>query len=184
MEVRITFLSGAREGTSESFHKLPLSLGRAATCDVLFDAAQDAKVSAVHAQVRRAADGGLEVHDAGSTNGTLIDGRRVEGAARLPNHAVVELGAGGPKVRVSITETGGVSFAEVQRQTARRKAQQEQRIVSTIESEAPLRGRGEPARPRPTVSAEAGPQPPRGLLVLLGVAVVLLVAVAAVLALR
>jgi len=53
----------------------PLTLGRGQTCDVVV--AHDT-VSRRHAEISREA-GGCYVSDLGSTNGTWIDGRRVDG---------------------------------------------------------------------------------------------------------
>ncbi|HEY5183398.1 MAG TPA: FHA domain-containing protein [Actinomycetes bacterium] len=50
-------------------------LGRAGDSDVLLD---DVTVSPHHAQIRRTEDGGLEVRDLGSVNGTYVNGRRTD----------------------------------------------------------------------------------------------------------
>jgi S-DNA-T family DNA segregation ATPase FtsK/SpoIIIE len=63
------------------------SIGRAGA-DLVID---DAEVSRRHAIVRLVA-GGVEVEDLGSTNGTLVDGRRIEGRVRLVSGARLTLG--------------------------------------------------------------------------------------------
>ncbi len=55
------------------------TIGRAVGADFIVDAAL---VSRVHCRVTAMDDGGLEVHDLDSTNGTFVNGRRV-GTARL-----------------------------------------------------------------------------------------------------
>ncbi len=52
---------------------------------------EDAELSRRHA-VFRVVDGALEVEDLGSTNGTFVEGRRIEGATRVDNGARVKIG--------------------------------------------------------------------------------------------
>jgi len=51
--------------------------------------------------------------DLDSRNGLLLNGQKVEGKATLPNHAVVEVGVGGPRLRFDFEESGGISFAKI-----------------------------------------------------------------------
>ena len=63
-----------------TFRVLPGSvrtIGRAAGADFIVDAAL---VSRVHCRLTALADGKLEVRDLGSTNGTFVNGNRVETA--------------------------------------------------------------------------------------------------------
>jgi hypothetical protein len=63
-----------------TFRVLPRSvrtIGRAAGADFIVDAAL---VSRVHCRLTALADGQLEVRDLGSTNGTFVNGNRVEAA--------------------------------------------------------------------------------------------------------
>jgi pSer/pThr/pTyr-binding forkhead associated (FHA) protein len=53
------------------------TIGRAIGADFIVDAAL---VSRVHCRVTSLPDGGLEVHDLASTNGTYLNGRRVANA--------------------------------------------------------------------------------------------------------
>lgn len=67
----------SRFGQVHSRHRLstfPATLGRAPTCDVILDGTD---VSALHARIERTADGGLELVDAGSTNGIRANRTRV-----------------------------------------------------------------------------------------------------------
>jgi ABC-type multidrug transport system fused ATPase/permease subunit len=66
----------------------PLTLGRE-NVDVLMDAPM---VSRRHAVVRPL-DGGLEIDDLGSTNGTWVNGERIEGATRLAAGDVIGVGS-------------------------------------------------------------------------------------------
>jgi FHA domain len=65
----------------------PLVLGRGAV-DVRLD---DPTVSAVHASVQPV-DGGLEIVDLGSANGTLVNGRLIDGPVLLVHGDVLQLG--------------------------------------------------------------------------------------------
>src|SRR5271167_1211864 len=64
-----------------------LSVGRL-EADVVVD---DQELSRKHA-VFRVVDGALEVEDLGSTNGTFVEGRRIEGPTRVENGARVKIG--------------------------------------------------------------------------------------------
>jgi len=64
-------------------------IGRSRDCDVVLE---DSNVSRHHARISFAADGSWTVEDLGSTNGVLINGMRVKGAATLQAGDRVELG--------------------------------------------------------------------------------------------
>ncbi|MBO0728551.1 MAG: FHA domain-containing protein, partial [Acidimicrobiaceae bacterium] len=64
-------------------------VGRADVCDVVLD---DPSVSWAHLGLRITGEG-VEVRDLGSTNGTLVDGHRLEGARLLAEGSIVEIGA-------------------------------------------------------------------------------------------
>jgi pSer/pThr/pTyr-binding forkhead associated (FHA) protein len=72
-----------------------LSLGRE-NADVVFD---DAEVSRRHAVVR-VVDGTLEISDAGSANGTFVNGSRIDGAQRLAEGDVIRVGQTTLKVEI------------------------------------------------------------------------------------
>jgi pSer/pThr/pTyr-binding forkhead associated (FHA) protein len=57
------------------------TLGRATGADFILDAAL---VSRVHCRLTAAVDGGLEVRDLESTNGTFVNGERVDTARLAP----------------------------------------------------------------------------------------------------
>ncbi|HEY8092688.1 MAG TPA: FHA domain-containing protein [Acidimicrobiales bacterium] len=68
---------------------LPLTrLGRHPQSDFSLD---DITVSRRHADIERLGDGGYEIRDAGSLNGTYVNGERVE-KARLSNGDEVQIG--------------------------------------------------------------------------------------------
>jgi pSer/pThr/pTyr-binding forkhead associated (FHA) protein len=64
------------------------TIGRAAGADFIVDAAL---VSRVHCRVTALPDGQLEVRDLESTNGTFVNGQRIE-AARLSSGDTLQVG--------------------------------------------------------------------------------------------
>lgn len=82
--LRIT--SGPMAGTTVAIVD-ELVIGRA-EADLVID---DPEVSRRHAVVRLV-EGGVEVEDLGSANGTLVDGRRIEGPVRLVRGAALAVG--------------------------------------------------------------------------------------------
>jgi hypothetical protein len=75
-------------GTAYPVHRGDCVLGRSPHCFVVLSAEQ---VSREHAIVRLVGDG-LEIEDLSSRNGTLVNGRRVDGRRRLDAGDVLELG--------------------------------------------------------------------------------------------
>jgi len=64
------------------------TIGRATGADFIVDAAL---VSRVHCRVTALPDGGLEVRDLDSTNGTFVNGQRIE-TARLASGDRIQVG--------------------------------------------------------------------------------------------
>jgi pSer/pThr/pTyr-binding forkhead associated (FHA) protein len=103
--IRITHLSGSQKGTVATSGKPAVRIGRGADCDVRFDGAREPKVSTHHAEFLYE-DGCWFVVDTASTNGTLIDGRRVL-KHQLRQGEEVQLGSGGPLVKVEFDAKEG-----------------------------------------------------------------------------
>lgn len=99
MSAALRVLSGARAGHRERFHKSVVLIGRHPLCDLRFDATLDLDVSARHAEIRAVAGRHLLL-DVGSTNGTFVNGRRLDGDVELHVGDVVALGTEGPTVLV------------------------------------------------------------------------------------
>src|SRR3989442_81728 len=74
--IRLKHLSGSLQGRTTELAKPVLRIGRAPDCDVRFDQVKDPKVSNHHAELLLE-EGNWFVVDTASTNGTLINGRRV-----------------------------------------------------------------------------------------------------------
>lgn len=100
----VTCLRGARQGTQLEFDKTPVTFGRRDDNDVHFPA-EDASVSGRHAIVTWE-DGRWLVRDAGSLNGTWIDGERVESPRPVGEQTVIELGNDGPRLRLEVPGAG------------------------------------------------------------------------------
>jgi len=103
--IRITHLSGSQKGKTANCAKATVRVGRASDCDVRFDAAQDPKVSNHHAEFLFE-DGCWFVVDTASTNGTLVEGRRIA-KHRLRAGEQVQLGKGGPLIQVEFDVVDG-----------------------------------------------------------------------------
>src|SRR5688500_6034451 len=54
--------------------------------------ADDPELSRRHARIQATADGGIEIEDLGSTNGTYVNNQRVETRRRLEPGDVIEVG--------------------------------------------------------------------------------------------
>ena len=78
---------------------MTVRLGRSPECNVQIPAEQGASVSRVHAEIS-IQDGGVSVKDAGSRNGTFLNGKRLEAPHPMARSDLVMLGAGGPTFSV------------------------------------------------------------------------------------
>lgn len=68
---------------------LPARIGRQPDCAVQLNVA---RISRVHAEIRRDDNGDLLIRDLGSTNGTFVNGRRIETSARIISGDVIHVG--------------------------------------------------------------------------------------------
>ena len=99
MRAVFTHISGLKRGQRETIGEPQISVGRAPTSTLAF-APTDTRASAHHAEISY--DGtGYVLRDAGSTNGTYVNGRRVY-SARLRSGDVIEFGTGGPQVQFDL----------------------------------------------------------------------------------
>jgi hypothetical protein len=94
------FRSGPRKGDVTSFIQAHITIGRAADSDLVFDSRDDRNVSSHHAVIRFQ-NQRFRLADSRSTNGTYINGERLERAI-LKSGDVIRLGALGPEIEVSI----------------------------------------------------------------------------------
>ncbi len=81
--------SGDLEGKAFELANEHFVVGRDPSCDL---ALADSQVSSQHLRFTRAADGGVTVEDLGSTNGTIIDGRRLAEPVALSGGEHIRIG--------------------------------------------------------------------------------------------
>jgi S1-C subfamily serine protease len=101
LELRV--MSGARSGVSERFEKSVVSIGRHPLSDLRFDPQEDLDVSTRHAELR-GVEGVWTLHDQQSTNGTFVNGERVDGARTVHHGDRITFGANGPLVELRLTD--------------------------------------------------------------------------------
>ena len=101
MHATFTHLIGPQKGECEKFDAQRILIGRAPDNDLRF-ADGERRVSSHHAEVIRKGSQYI-LRDLGSTNGTMIHGRRVM-ISELKQDDLVEIGAGGPLLRFGLEE--------------------------------------------------------------------------------
>lgn len=79
---------GAEHGRIIELGSEPLTIGRTPPCEIVL---RDVELSRVHCRVHLREDG-VAVEDLASTNGTFVDGRRVEGTATLHDGGYLQIG--------------------------------------------------------------------------------------------
>jgi pSer/pThr/pTyr-binding forkhead associated (FHA) protein len=103
--IELRILSGARAGHVERFSKSVVSVGRHALNDLRLDQERDIEASRRHAEIR-VTDGRMTVHDLSSTNGTWVNGERVNDEYHLRSGDVIAFGREGPRVEVHVLSGG------------------------------------------------------------------------------
>ena len=96
--IRLRQTKGADSGRELEFDQDLIRIGRMPDSDVNFDPEVDLDASGRHAEIR-SENGRYILVDAGSRNGTWLNGQRVKHAA-LRVDDEIELGRGGPKLEV------------------------------------------------------------------------------------
>lgn len=99
--ITVTQLSGFDRNKPQSFDGLSVTIGTDAGSDVRFDPTWDKTVSGHHGRVVWE-DGGCWYVDAESRDCSLIDGEKVQ-RRKLSSGTVVELGKGGPRIKIEFT---------------------------------------------------------------------------------
>ena len=100
-KLRLKVVAGNATGTVIEVER-ELEIGRQAGGEGTL--AEDIEISRRHARIAGDADGRFTVEDLGSTNGTYVNGRRVEGPTILETGDRIELGASALVVQVSTTQ--------------------------------------------------------------------------------
>ncbi|MCA9676294.1 MAG: FHA domain-containing protein [Kofleriaceae bacterium] len=124
MKIVIDHVSGSRRGQrQELVAEGKVRFGRHPECEVSFDAHKDIDASSRHAELRPQGDDWILV-DVGSSNGTYVDGRRVTEVKLVRGvPATLELGPGGPRMRIFLgddDEVARLAAPEVERPAPRR----------------------------------------------------------------
>lgn len=102
MRATFTHLTGRKKGECEKFEAVRISVGRAPDNALRF-LDSERRVSSHHAEIKLSDDHFI-IRDLGSTNGTMINGRRVI-TTELSADDLIEFGAGGPLVRFGVERT-------------------------------------------------------------------------------
>jgi S1-C subfamily serine protease len=157
LELRIT--GGARAGTSERFDKSVIAIGRHPLSDLRFDAAKDLDVSARHAEIRSVGDRHV-LHDLGSTNGTYVNGQRVEGERELKDGDVLLFGVDGPRVNVHVRPAAAAGTVAGRAATPPRGNDAPGKARGTAPGKAPPAMAAPPAPAPPAARAPAAPRQP------------------------
>src|SRR5689334_23858730 len=100
MKLRLTMTSGSLAGRQYDLETGFLTIGRGDTCTVRFDPLAERIASKQHAFIEARPDG-YYITDNQSTNGTLVNGERVE-TAKLASGDEVRFGKNGATARVDI----------------------------------------------------------------------------------
>lgn len=115
MRATFTYLIGPNKGEQALFHQSAISVGRAADNMLcLGDSAR--RVSSHHAEIIRRGEQ-FVLRDLGSTNGTMINGRRVM-VSELEHDDLIEFGAGGPLLRFGVADDKNQHQTELDRVSA------------------------------------------------------------------
>jgi membrane-bound lytic murein transglycosylase D len=100
--IRLKIVSGSRSGTTLSFGREPIRVGRSVNAELRFHDAQDTVVSGHHAQIVFER-GAYQLLDLGSRNGTWLNGRKLAGKQALRTGDRIGFGhPGGPVAEVEI----------------------------------------------------------------------------------
>jgi S1-C subfamily serine protease len=103
LRIHIFVLSGARAGQAYTFRQARVTAGRHPENDLQFDSRMDLEVSARHATIELDGDDWL-VRDAGSRNGTYLNGVPVLEPTRLRSGDHVTFGRTGPSVEIRLID--------------------------------------------------------------------------------
>lgn len=136
--IELRILSGARAGHTQTFRQQIVALGRHPRSDLQFNPNEDLDVSTRHAEILTSG-GRVRIRDTGSTNGTFLNGLRIDGEEQLYDGDVIWLGAEGPKVEVvsggGKREAGGEGVPETVVRTSQGRHSTSERVKVAIRRE-------------------------------------------------
>lgn len=99
MKWKLTCRRGSYAGQSFAFDAAQVTVGRASTNSLVLDPEREPRVSAVHCTFYEE-NRVLLVKDSGSTNGTLVDGVKIQSAVPVYQGSLISLGEKGPEFAV------------------------------------------------------------------------------------
>lgn len=112
MKLRLTHVEGSRKGTVDNFDVPVLTVGRDPSNVLAFDPVKDDRVSTKHAALSEQG-GSLVVTDLGSRNGTLVNGKKIQGPTPVPSGSLVQFGENGPMIMVAYETAAAAAPAPV-----------------------------------------------------------------------
>jgi S1-C subfamily serine protease len=137
MALALRVLTGALTGQTPAFTSALVSAGRHPESTLRFDAERDLDVSTRHAEFRW--NGSTwTLRDVGSTNGTFVNGQRIDGTKSIAVGDVVVLGAHGPQIEVlaaTVPDAPAPAATRVDASTAHRPRATEERIAVAVAAE-------------------------------------------------
>lgn len=149
----IEFFSGSREGQTEVYPTSrfnALYMGRDPGCDIRLDSIRDVMVSRSHAVIEWIDAPGqprrYTLTDLLSSNGTFLNGQRVEGTVTLRDRDKVRLGANGPEFQFLVESPQAGSRPSVT-----------QPMPAVVGPPAGAPGGGSQSAPAPTVKRRLPP---------------------------
>ncbi len=159
--IELRILSGSRAGEIETFDQPRIAVGRHPSNDLRFDPFKDLDVSTRHGDIRWLEDDGAYVlRDNNSTNGTFVNGARLEAGDEhvLVDGDTISFGANGPKVEVHL------AGASIERIADAPTPELDDVVAASHESDerqAPIESRSVAPEPEAPVqpSAERGLEP-------------------------
>jgi len=133
--IRLQHFSGSLRGTTSSSDRQIIRIGRSKDCDVRFDTEKEPAVSNHHSEIVFE-DGAYFMIDTGSTNGTLVNGRRIVKQKLQPGDRVRFGFPGGPEARIEIEIGTQTSTTSAKGPTAFMAAPGEQATTYDPEADA------------------------------------------------
>ncbi len=153
MPLALTVRTGALAGRTFTFDHAMISVGRTPGADLQFDAQQDIDVSGKHAEIV-VIGSRVVMRDLGSTNGTWINGARLESDSEIYDGDVIAFGEHGPQVMVS--QTGRMRTGDA----APRASAPATRVSSSARAPSgAMSPPSAPVVPAPVAPAPAAPAP-------------------------
>jgi hypothetical protein len=147
-------------GQSHALTRDEVRLGRRPDNDVLFDPELDRTVSGFHCRIYVDA-GQLYVADAGSRNGTYVNGRRIDAPTRLSDSDRIMLGDRGPVLSASLATKTNVGDAPGSDSTTGESVIGPATVVGAVQAAARPESLPETVPPPPLVRVPPPIQPPQ-----------------------